>query len=76
MFYLSFLIREAKCAFEIDEVTKEPLICQFLLYAFLVSTSTDPIPRFVRAALRQRLSRWSQEVPTCHGTGYGDLEST
>lgn len=30
MFYLSFLIRDGKCAFELDEKTREPMICKCL----------------------------------------------
>lgn len=31
MFYLSFLIREGKCAFEFTEDTQEPIICKMFL---------------------------------------------
>lgn len=41
LFYLSFLIRDGKCAFEFNEETEEPTICE---YYSMISVTLSLIP--------------------------------
>lgn len=37
MFYLSFLIRDGKCALELNEDTREPMICESMYLCQLLN---------------------------------------
>jgi len=58
IFYLSFLIRDGKAAFETQD--GEPVICK--THYVLESNPNKDYSR-LRAAFRQGLRRWAQETP-------------
>ena len=73
MFYLSFLIRDGKCALELDENTREPMICESSNFRF--STSWFYVISSLRASFWRRLSReWLEEASARDGAWHGNLE--
>lgn len=73
LFYLSFLIRDAKCALELDEDTGEPMICESIY-----SSLSHPLKMidysFLRGSQRAGLQRGTPETTDSHGVRHGNLE--